>query len=234
MLRQQLSAKAAACALIFAPLCGLVAVGAWPPLRSGDRAQIAAITAASGRWYVFSLFLLLSTYLLVPAVLALMRLLSYTRPVWALLAGSIALLGILVGIGDSATELMYWQMGSPHASLAQMAALASRYDSAPGASLIYLIGGMSTLVGTILLSIGLWRAHAVPAWAAGGMAAATVINIVGLSSNSVPLTIVSFALMLGAFARVAVIVARSRPPTASSPSPASPAAVPGMAMPVQN
>ena len=117
---QQLPRKAAGTSLILAPLLGLVAVCAWPPLRTSDRAQIAAIAVHPGRWYVFSLFILLSSYLLVPAVLALMRVLRPSRPGWAVLAGSLALFGILVSIGDSAIELMYWQMGTPGASLSQI------------------------------------------------------------------------------------------------------------------
>ena len=64
------------------------------------------------------------------------------------------------------TELMVWQMGAPGASLGQMAALVTRYNAAPGAALIFMIGGLATLSGTLLLSAGLWRAHAVPAWTA--------------------------------------------------------------------
>ncbi|HTQ93161.1 MAG TPA: hypothetical protein VMK84_27080, partial [Streptosporangiaceae bacterium] len=131
--RQQLPRAAAAASLIAAPLLGLAAACAWPPLRSGERAQIAAISAQPDRWYIFSLFILLSSIMLVPAVLALMRLLGHSRPVWALIAGSLAGLGILIGIGDSATQLVFWQMGSPGASISQMAALATRYNSAPGA-----------------------------------------------------------------------------------------------------
>jgi hypothetical protein len=88
-----------------------------------------------------------SSIMLVPAVLALMRLLGHTRPVWALTADSLAGLGILIGIGDSATQLVFWQMGAPGASLGQMAALATRYNSAPGAALIFMIGGLATLCG---------------------------------------------------------------------------------------
>ena len=208
--RQQLPRAAAAASLITAPLLGLVAACAWPPLRSGERAQIAAISAQPDRWYIFSLFILLSSIMLVPAMLALMRLLGHTRPAWALIAGSLAELGILIGIGDSATQLVFWQMGAPGASLGQMAALATRYDSAPGAALIFMIGGLATVCGTLLLSAGLWRAHAVPAWTAIAVAAATIANVVGLSANSVPITIASFALLLAAFARIAVIV-RSSP-----------------------
>ena len=218
MLRQQLPRAAAAASLITAPLLGLIAACAWPPLRTGDRAQIAAISAQPGRWYIFSLFLLLSTIMLVPAVLALMRLLGRSRPAWALIAGCAVQLGILIGIGDAATNLMVWQMGSRGVSLGQMAALATRYNAAPGAALIFMIGGLATLGGTLALSAGLWRAHAVPAWTAIAVAAAMIVNIVGLSANSVPITIASFALLLAAFGRIAVIV-RSSPAWAQPDTP---------------
>ncbi len=155
---------------------------------------------------MFSLFILLSSYLLVPAVLALMGVLRASRPGWANVAGSLALFGILVSIGDSAIELMYWQMGARGASLSQMAALAARYDAAPGISLIYVAGGLAVLCGMVLLSAGLWRSRAVPAWTAAGIIVATVINIVGLTSASVPLALASYALMLAAMGRIAVIV----------------------------
>lgn len=229
---QALSVKAGACALILAPLLGLASSLALPPLRSGERAQIAAITAAPGRWYAFALLGLVFCYLLVPAVFALMRLLGQRRPLWALLAGWLAQFGILVAIGDAAVELMYWQMGTPHASLAQMAALASRYESAT--SFIYMIGGLSALVGLTLLSLGLWRARAVPAWAAAAIPAAMVINIVGLTSSNLPLTIISFALMLAAFARAAVIILRSGPAAQQAPAPAASAPIPAAQTPAQN
>ena len=228
--RQQLPRAAAAASLIAAPLLGLAAACAWPPLRSGERAQIAAISAQPDRWYIFSLFILLSSIMLVPAVLALMRLLGHSRPVWALIAGSLAGLGILIGIGDSATQLVFWQMGSPGASISQMAALATRYNSAPGAALIFMIGGLATLSGTLLLSAGLWRAHAIPAWTAAAIPVATIANIAGLSANSVPITIASFALLLAAFARIAVTVRTSpawpQPPTPLTASPAADSALP--------
>ena len=229
---QTLSTKAAACALILAPLLGLASSLALPPLRSGERAQIEAITAAPGRWYAFALLGLAFGYLLVPAVFALMRLLGPNRPLWAVLAGWLAQFGILVGIGDAAVELMYWQMGTPHASLTQMAALASRYESAT--SFIYMIGGLSALVGLTLLSLALWRARAIPAWAATAIPAATIINIVGLTFDNLPLTIISFALMLAAFTKAAAIILRSGPAAQQAPAPAVSAPVPATQTPAQN
>jgi hypothetical protein len=99
-----------------------------------------------------------------------------------------------------------------------MAALATRYNAAPGVALIFMIGGLATLGGTLALSAGLWRAHAVPAWTAIAVAAAMIANIVGLSANNVPITIAGFALLLAAFGRIAVIV-RSSPAWAPPDTP---------------
>jgi hypothetical protein len=148
-----------------------------------------------------------------------MRLLGHSRPVWALIAGSLAQLGVLIGIGDAATQLMVWQMGAPGASLGQMAALATRYNAAPGAALIFMIGGLASLSGTLLLAAGLGRAHAVPAWTAIAVPAATIANIAGLSANSIPIIMVSYALLLAAFARIAVTVRTSPAWAAQPPTP---------------
>ena len=95
-----------------------------------------------------------------------------------------------------------------------------------------MIGGLATLSGTLLLSAGLWRAHAVPAWTAITVAVAMIANIVGLSANSVPITITSFALLLAAFGRIAVIV-RSNPawPQSDTPETTRPTAT---ALPVRS
>ena len=55
--RQQLPRAAAMASLVAAPLLGLVAACTWPQLRTGERAQIAAIAAQPDRWYIFSLFI---------------------------------------------------------------------------------------------------------------------------------------------------------------------------------
>jgi len=232
MLRQRLPARAAAASLVTAPLLGLVAACSWPPLRAGEWAQITAISVQPGRWYLFTLFILLSSIMLVPAVLALMRLLGQTRPAWALIAGSLAQLGILVSIADSANGLMLWQMGAPGASLSQMTALAIRYNAAPGTALIFMIGGLATFSGTLLLSAGLWRARAVPAWTAAAIAVAVIANIAGLSASSILVTIASYTLLLAAFGRIAVIVRSS--PAWAQPGTSDPARPAGSALPARS
>jgi hypothetical protein len=62
----------------------------------------------------------------------------------------LALIGTLVGVGDSISQLFIWQMVSPGADRAQMVALLTRFDNATGAALIFRIGGPALVVGTCL------------------------------------------------------------------------------------
>ncbi len=121
--------------LLLAPAFGLVAAVALPALRSSRSAEIAAVAAHQQAFYVYGVCILLSSYLLVPAVFGIMHLLPDGRPAWAFLGGGLTQVGLLVAIGDAATELVYWQMGAPGASAAQMSALADRYENAAGASI---------------------------------------------------------------------------------------------------
>jgi hypothetical protein len=95
-----------------------------------------------------------------------------------------------------------------------------------------MIGGLASLCGTLLLSAGLWRARAVPAWTAIAIPVATIANIAGLSANSVPITIASYALLLAAFGRIAVIV-RSSPAWAQPDTPVTARSAPS-ALPARN
>src|SRR5205814_15016 len=79
----------------------------------------------------------------------------------------------------SASQLVIWQMGARGADRAQMAALLHRFDNVAGSSIVFSIGGLASVVGVVLLSIALYRSRTVPAWASVGVAAGTVLNIVG-------------------------------------------------------
>jgi hypothetical protein len=113
------------------------------------------------------------------------------------------LLGLLVAIGDSAGELFYWQMGAPGANLAQMGALAERYENAAGSSLPYAIGGILIIVTSIALGIGLARSRTVPMWAAILVPVGMIANIAGYALGSQPVLIASWAALLAALAATA-------------------------------
>lgn len=184
-------------ALVLAPLTGIVAAVALPALRTTRSAEITAIAAHQDRFYVYALFILLSSYLLVPAVFGIMALLRDRAPGWAFVAGVVTQTGLLVAIGDAATEFLYWQMGAPGADHAQMLALAERYED--GSSLVYTIGGLATLVGIALTSVALWRTRVAPRWTAVALLAGTVGNVAGFSMANQAVLIGSYVVLLAAF-----------------------------------
>jgi hypothetical protein len=184
--------------LIGGPLLTLVSAIVSPAIKSDEAAQVAVIADHPARYYAFTMFTLAGIVLLVPAILGLMHLTRERAPRWGNVGGSLALLGTLIATGDGATQLLVWQMGASGANRGEMAALLHRYDSAAGASLVFTVGGLALLAGTIILSVGLYRARAVPAWAAVGFVAGIVLNVVGFSASSAGILIVSSVILLAA------------------------------------
>jgi hypothetical protein len=203
MTSDRLHRTALSISLVLAPVTGLVAAVAQPALRATRSAEIPAIAAHPDRFYVYALAMLVSSLLLVPAFFGVLALLRERAPRWTFVAGAVAQTGLLIAIGDAAGELLYWQMGAPGADRGQMVALADRYENAAGSSVIYSIGGLAVVVGSLLIAVGLWRARALPRWAAVALAAGAVVQMVGFAAASQPLLIASFVLLLAAFVPVA-------------------------------
>ena len=85
-----------------------------------------------------------------------------------------------------------------------MAALADRYENAAGVSVIYSLGGLAIVVGTLLIAVATWRTRVVPRWAAVARVAGTAANITGFTMASQPVLAVSYVLLLAAFVPFAV------------------------------
>jgi hypothetical protein len=179
---------------------------AWPTIKSDDAAQLAVIAQHPARYYLCTMLILGSSMLLVPALIGLMRMGAGRSPRLAHAGGILSLLGALIAVGDSTSQLVIWQMAARGADRAQMAALLHRFDNVAGASLPFAVGGLATVVGIVLLSMALYRSRAVPAWVAAGLVAGIVLNIVGFSSASIPVLIVSSLVLLAALGFTARLV----------------------------
>jgi hypothetical protein len=178
---------------------GLLMLGASlasPAIKTNEAAQIAVIAQHPARYYLFTILILGSSMLLIPALIGLMRMTAERSPVLSNLGGALSLFGALVATGDSMSQLVIWQMGARGADRAQMAALLHRFDNVAGASLVFTVGGLAVLVGIVLLAIALVRSHAAPAWAAVGVVAATLLNIAGLSGAGAGVLILSSVVLL--------------------------------------
>jgi hypothetical protein len=189
--------------MIVAPLLWVASALASPPLQSDNAAQVATIARHPDRWYWYALLTLAGSIVVVAALAGLVTRLKARDARAAYLGGTLAQLGALIAVGDSATELLVWQTGAPGADQSQMAALLSRYDAAPGASIVFTVGGLAMIAGMVVLAVGLIRTRTAPAWAAALLPIATVLNIVAFGAASQALLVVSYLLLLAAFARIA-------------------------------
>jgi disulfide bond formation protein DsbB len=193
--------RATALAMVLTPLVWAVSALVAPPLANDDATQLAAVARYPDRWYWFALLTLVGSMLIVPAIAGLVTRARERSPRLAYAGGALAQLGALIAIGDSANQLVTWQMGAPGADRAQMAALLARVDHATGASVVFTVGGLAVMVGMVLLGLAL--ARSAPVWAAALLPVATVLNIVAFGAASRALLLVSYLLLLGALGRLA-------------------------------
>lgn len=192
-----------------APLLLLASALIMPVVNGDEAEQLAAIAQAPDRYYLFSLLSFISSALLVPVLLGLVYMLRHRAPTLGNLGGTLALVGTLVSVGDAISQLFIWQMVAPGADRAQMTALLMRFDEAPGASVIFKIGGPSFVIGMVLLGIGLYRARAVPTWTAAGLPMGAFLNIAGFVVGSNVLVIISCVVLLVSFGWIGRLVAES-------------------------
>jgi Domain of unknown function (DUF4386) len=195
--------------LFAAPLLLLASALIVPSFEGDEAEQLASIAQAPDRYYVFTLLSFISSVLLVPVLLGLMYMLRHRAPTLGNLGGTLALVGTLVSVGDAISQLFIWQMVAPGADRAQMTALLIRFDDAPGASVIFKIGGPSFVIGMVLLGIGLYRSGVVPTWTAAALPIGAVLNIAGFVIGSSVVVIISCAVLLVSLGWIGGLVLRS-------------------------
>jgi hypothetical protein len=145
------------------------------------------------------------------ALLAITVVVARTRPMLAAMSG---LLGLVSALGLAMHWAFYY---IPLASLAQKADrdLAARAASASGDDRLLVIALLMFLLGTLLAvlgaGVGLWRAHALPWWAALGLVVWLGSVVAGTETR--PAALLNLALLLP-FLAVARRLAPSKDPVA--------------------
>jgi hypothetical protein len=204
---RDLPTTAVALSLVLAPLFALASALVAPALKSDHGAQLEVISQHPDRWYAFSVLLLIGSILLVPALLGVAGLVRERCSRLGDLGGGLAVLGFAIAIGHVMTLLVMWQMGAQGADHAEMTALLDRFENAAGANIVFAVGGLATVVGTVLLSIGLIRGRVVPSWAAIALSVAVVLDLAGYSASSNAVVVVSWAVLLVAMSQFARLMA---------------------------
>ena len=79
---------------------------------------------------------------------------------------------------------------------------------------MFSVGGLSVLIGVVLLTIGLIRTRVAPIWAAVALSVATVLNVIAFSSASAAGVAVSWLVLLAGMGYIGRSALASRQPRA--------------------
>lgn len=160
-----------AAALILSPLFLLTAGLLDPTTSAADERELLAVAAeSSDALAATQLFYILAGLTLIPAGVALTRLIASHAPRLALLAGGAVATGGLTLVALEASALYLSELATSDAPLAQQVSIVAAVDSSIGVLIITILHVFGLLGGMLLAVIGLIRAHAVPMWAAGALA----------------------------------------------------------------
>lgn len=127
---------------------------------------------------------LIGSLFIVPGLLGAMRVLRTNAPRLSLVAGTLMIAGYICYFGINAstfTELAFAERGVA-GSRAAAALDASQND--PAGLWIFMLFVLGNIIGTVLLSVALWRSRIVAGWAALAVLAWPVLHVTGLIAGT--------------------------------------------------
>ncbi|HET6167633.1 MAG TPA: hypothetical protein VFE07_12465 [Marmoricola sp.] len=195
--------RAAQAALVLGPILAGVSVILQPDLSGSTHDQLVAI-GDSPRGAVSAVAFLVSQLPMLIAVLAIGRLLLPRAPrlsAWGTALGVLGCFGHTVFGGIS---MVYVVMAHDPAHLDTYAHLMDRMNSSP-VMLFSAAGLLGTVIGLLLLGIGLFRTRTGPVWVGPAIWAFLVVEFVG-SSISSSASYVSVLLLAAAFFTLSTLV----------------------------
>jgi hypothetical protein len=170
-----------AAALIVAPLLFLIDNLIHPEelTRGNELEQVELIAGAYTRWQAAHAIGFLAILAFAPAVLGLAFLVRRHRPAYGLIAGALALAGVLglaavVTIDGYAWAIAGELSANPKVGPAASAAMLKDLQGSEW-SFVYYLTPVGFIAGMLMLAIGAARAGAVPAWAGALLAVAVLM-----------------------------------------------------------
>jgi hypothetical protein len=142
---------------------------------------------------------------MIPALLALMRVLRTAAPVLSLVGGSLAIAGFVGAMLLVVSDQYNIGLGESAQARTEIAA-ALDGSSAWVINLVLVVFLLGMLVGTIVLGAGLLRARPAPAWAGGALIVGSALSVAAHAADVKGLDIVAGFIQLAGFAAVARVV----------------------------
>jgi hypothetical protein len=183
----------------------LLASELFGPRGTGDNAELLDAVAADQTGYVVStLLVLVSTILLIPAVMGVLHLVRDRAPVIGHVAGAFGILGALGHAVVVCYGLFVAEMADG-GSRSEMVSLLDRLDGGLAAVVFPLI--LSFALAILLMGIALYRARVAPRWVMLAAIAAVVVEL-GAPGGTLAAALIKQALVVVAFGAVGVGVLR--------------------------
>jgi hypothetical protein len=200
--------RALALSLVAAPVAFLAGSALSPGVDADFAAELATVAAHPDRWSAFMALVALGSLAFIPAAIGLHRLCSSRL---GLAAATLFAYGNAIAAADAISELGVREMVVPGADRAQMAALMERVDSSFPGVLFFTTGGLSYLLGGVLLGVALWRRRTVPVWSAALFGTSVMVNLIGWAASSDVVIAATAAGMLVAALPIASALAVTTP-----------------------
>ena len=161
-----------------------------------------------------------SQLFMLAAVLAIAHLIRSGAPILSNLGATLAVVGVIGHAVFAGSALMTVTMAHDPANRDVYASLAEDFESSPFIAFA-AAGLLGTVLGLLLLSIGLWRARITPRWVPATLWAFLVVEFVGsaLSDYAKYVSLICFGLAFVALARTVMEGPRSDWEVATAPVP---------------
>jgi hypothetical protein len=180
-------------------------VGARTP--SDAAGQYAAVAAERGGTIASSVFLLVSSILLIPAVFGILHLVRGRGVTLAHIGGALAILGALGHVAVMTYQLALVEM-TRAGDREAMVTLIDRLSNSTTVGVIVFPMILAFALGLLILSLALWRARVVQGWAAALVFVAVAIDIGSPDGAPSVVSITKQLLAFAAFAYVGLRVLR--------------------------
>lgn len=197
---------AGALCLVLGPALLLAASIVVPWTGDAEPAEYLRITGENvTATQVGGLLALVAFLALIPATLAVMRVLGRRAPLLGLTGGALAVAGWACGMLWVVSDQIFIGLAERE-SVRDEAAAALDASSAWVIDVMFVLFLAGIVLGVILLGVGLWRARVVPRWAAAAVALGGLLGPVAHAADSKALDLVGTALLLVGLATVARLV----------------------------
>jgi uncharacterized integral membrane protein len=152
---------------------------------------------------------LIGSLFIIPGLLGAMQLLRKQAPRLSLTAGTMMIAGYICYFGINASTFAELGLAERGVNGSAVTGALDAGENDPAGLWIFLVFVLGNLVGTLLLSIALWRSRTVAKWAAVAVFAWPVLHVIGLIAGTEWFEVAGAVLQAAGFAAVAsVLLAR--------------------------